>query len=218
MAEWKEEEHPRADDGKFTDGKGFYRQNTPHEVLAKEKPQEGSLKQKREPKFISARPKEMKNALSQAKATHLPEDQWRVDDTYTAEDYSHAICWVSEGGSTVAVKDGDIISVCKYVGDNVRGRDLLRHAIENGGNRLDAFGEDLYDFYTQNGFSPVSWTPFDREYAPYDWKPEYGEEPVIFYMYTGKEKTEPYEEFLKRVQSSADYDEAKSIRDGELKT
>ncbi len=35
MAEWKEEEHPRADDGKFTDGKGFYRQNTPYSDVLK---------------------------------------------------------------------------------------------------------------------------------------------------------------------------------------
>ena len=88
--------------------------------------------------------------------------------------------------------------------------------IENGGNKLDAFGEDLYNFYTKNGFEPVSWTEFNREYAPDDWKPEYGEEPVIFYKHTGKRTQESYEDFLKRVKPQKDYEEAKNARDKEI--
>lgn len=36
--------------------------------------------------------------------------------------------------------DGDIVSVCKNMNSTDKGSDLLKRAIENGGDRLDAFG------------------------------------------------------------------------------
>jgi len=41
---------------------------------------------------------------------------------------------------------GNIISVCKNQSEDIRGRVLLKKAVESGGDRLDAFGEDLYGF------------------------------------------------------------------------
>ena len=158
---------------------------------------------------------EFKAKFDEAKATQAPEDAWRVDDTYTVEDYEHANCLTTEGGSCVAVKpDGDIVSVCKNMNSTDRGSDLLKRAIENGGDRLDAFGPGLYSFYTKNGFEPVSWTPFNEEYAPHDWDSSRdAKEPVVFYRYTGKKTEMSFTDFIRNTPKSTDYDEAKNIRD-----
>jgi len=89
---------------------------------------------------------------------------------------------------------------------------LLEFAIKNGGDRLDAFS-GLYWFYSKYGFEPVSWTPFNEEYAPDGWEPKYGKEPIIFWRYTGKQTQLSRNEFLAKVKPSSDYDSAKEIRD-----
>lgn len=145
------------------------------------------------------------------------ERRWRVADDHTEADYAHDKLIETYGGSTVAVTPkGNIISVCRNMNDSVRGKDLLKKAVEEGGNRLDAFGEGLYMFYTKQGFTPVSWTPFNREYAPHDWMPEYGEEPVIFYKYTGEQTDESYNDFINRVKPHDSYDKAMDFRDEEM--
>lgn len=158
---------------------------------------------------------EFKAKFDEAKATQAPEDAWRVDDTYTVADYEHANCFTTEGGSCVAVKpDGDIVSVCKNMSSTDRGSDLLKRAVEQGGDRLDAFGEGLYKFYTKNGFEPVSWTSFDKTYAPHDWvEGRDQEEEVVFYKYTGKKTTMTYLEFLSSTPESPEYGDAKKARD-----
>ena len=91
-----------------------------------------------------------------------------------------------------------------------------------GGDRLDAFGKKLYVTYTRNGFEPVSWTRFNEEYAPEEWKQAKSEgydvqkEPVIFYKFTGKKTNLTYEQFLNQAPESSDYDEAQNARDKEL--
>ena len=42
-------------------------------------------------------------------------------------------------------------------------------------------------------------------------------EPVIFYKYTGKATTTSYNDFIKSVKASDDYDAAKAKRDGGMK-
>ena len=145
-------------------------------------------------------PTKFKKDFDVAKATII-KNAWRVDDTYTVEDYKHKKLFELCGGSTVAVTDeGDIVSVCKNAVGGDRGSDLLKIAVANGGDRLDAFGEDLYHFYTKNGFEPVSWTPFNEEYAPHDWvKGRDKPEPVIFYMYTGQTTSTSYSDFLSSI-------------------
>lgn len=153
--------------------------------------------------------------------------RWRVD-LHELEDYKNDKLFVTKGGSCIAVEpSGNIISVCQRPGDSVRGYQLLQKAIQEGGDRLDAFGPDLFDFYTNNGFEPVSWTPFNEEYAPDEWKEAKAKgvpvekEPVIFYKYTGRYNRDnnPYDyiEFLRKVKPDADYDTALNRRDKEIK-
>lgn len=156
--------------------------------------------------------------MEKAKESLSEGSRWRVD-IHDVEDYKNDKLFVSKGGSCVAVEpNGNIISVCKKQGDNINGKDLIKYAIENGGDRLDAFGDGLYSFYTKQGFEPVSWTPFNEEYAPEGWNKNRDKpEPVIFYKYTGKVTKEPYNEFISRVAPSNDYDTAMEVRDKELK-
>ena len=172
---------------------------------------------KAEIKLSKTTPKSFIENMIKAKSSISEERRWRVD-IHNGEDYVKDKLFTTKGGSCVAIEpDGNIISVCKRKGDAARGTDLVRYAVENGGDRLDAFGEELYGFYTKNGFEPVSWTPFNEEYAPDGWKPEYGAEPVIFYKYTGKQTQLTYDEFLNKTKPYKDYDKAKIIRDMETR-
>lgn len=166
----------------------------------------------------TAQPKEFADRLKAAKATIDPDKAWRVDDTHSVEDYKQDKLFSVGNGSCVAVTpDGDIISVCRAYEDVVRGSQLLQLARANGGCKLDAFGKDLYRFYTKNGFEPTSWTRFDRDYAPHDWVAgRDNEEPVIFYRYTGNVTSESYESFIMRVAPSADYDTACETRNNAI--
>lgn len=168
--------------------------------------------------FQNTNPKHFHDSITKAKESNAPETRWRVD-IHDEADYANDKLFVTKGGSCVAVEtSGNIISVCKYKGDKINGRDLIKFAIGKGGDRLDAFGYGLYIFYTKQGFEPVSWTPFNEEYAPNGWNKDRDKpEPVIFYKYTGKVTKEPYNEFISRVAPSSDYDTAMEIRDGELK-
>jgi len=82
---------------------------------------------------------------------------------------------------------------------------LLKVARENKGDRLDAYGSDLYDFYNRNGFEAVSYTPFNKTYKKDDW-PDDGEheEAVVFYKYVGRHKKRPYKKFI--ADSTVEYD------------
>ena len=142
------------------------------------------------------------NALAEAKATVDPAKVWRVSSPNSAEfdkEHPNAKKYITRGGSTVAITpDGDIVAVCKNENDGLRGRQLLEFAVKNG------------------GVEPVSWTRFDKKYAPPGWKPEYEEEPVIFYRYTGKATNESVEDFINRVPESKDYYSAMKIRDDKI--
>lgn len=165
--------------------------------------------------FTTPKPKEFLSKLKQAKKSQPDNIAWRVDDySHTPEDYGKDKLYQTDGGSVVAVTpDGDIISVCGKRGDSVRGSELLKMAVENGGKKLDAFS-GLYGFYRKNGFEPVSWCKFDKQYAPPGWKESYEEEPVIFWKYTGRTtKYEKYEDFTEAVPANKDYDSAQAARD-----
>ena len=238
MEKFDESKHPRDEEGKFT-FKGGYRQNTKYsEIIENDRRREAVKKYSDDPgrdmaemglhkstaiRFKRPKSHEFREMIKVAKESNPPDSRWRVD-VHDAKDYVNDKLFVSEGGSCVAVEpSGNIISVCKNQSDEIRGKDLLRKAVENGGDRLDAFGEDLYDFYTRNGFEPVSWTPFNEEYAPDDWKQAKVDgynvepEPVIFYKYTGKQVNLSYKDFKDLVKPAADYDTAMKIRDEETK-
>ncbi len=172
-------------------------------------------------------PEKLYQTLKTTKKAIELDRRWRVD-LHDLEDYKNDKLFVTKGGSCIAVEpSGNIISVCQRPGDSVRGYQLLQKAIQEGGDRLDAFGPDLFDFYTNNGFEPVSWTPFNEDYAPDEWKEAKAKgipvekEPVIFYKYTGKYNRDNnpynYNEFLRKVKSDADYDIALNRRDKEIK-
>ncbi len=163
---------------------------------------------------------EFVDALLRAKSAIVPENAWRVSSPAAKEfdeEHPNAKKYVTKGGSTIAITpDGDIVGVCKKPGDTVNGSDMLAFAVKNGGKKLDAFS-GLYGFYTKNGFEPVSWTPFDEQYAPSGWDAQRDEkEPVIFWKYTGKQTELPKEKFLNSIKPSKSYDDAKSIRDKEI--
>lgn len=164
--------------------------------------------------------KSLKTAYDKMEET-APEKAWRVtvhSQQELEEEYPGAKLHITDGGSTVAVtKDGDIISVCKNPDDSLRGKDLLKMAVANGGKKLDAYS-GIFGFYTKCGFEPVSWCEFDEQYAPPDWVKGRDEpEPVIFYKYTGnKNQFEDANEFFAAVPASADYGAAQETRDGQV--
>ena len=169
--------------------------------------------------------KKFLNRLKKSKKTVDPRKAWRVDDySHTPEEYKECTMLISDGGSTVAVKpNGNIISVCKCEGDECSGSDMVQAAVEAGGDRLDAFGKQLYQFYTKNGFEAVSWTPFNEEYAPPGWKKGVdAAESILFYKHTGNKTNVTYEEFIKTVKPCVDgpdvygYDLAEAARDKEM--
>ena len=103
--------------------------------------------------------KSLKTAYDKMEET-APEKAWRVtvhSQQELEEEYPGAKLHITDGGSTVAVtKDGDIISVCGNPGDKLRGKDLLKLAVENGGKKLDSYSGN-HGFYVKCGFEAVSW-------------------------------------------------------------
>lgn len=178
---------------------------------------EQRLREKEE-RFNNTNPLSFSKAITNSKES-IPEDmRWRVD-AGSPEDYIEKgiKLHTTAGGSTVAVKaSGDIVSVSRAGGDDVRGYQLLEMAVKNGGDRLDSYSGN-HIFYTRNGFEPVSWCKFDPKWAPEDWEPEYGEEHIIFYKYTGQKTEETAREFMERIPASVDYDEAQALRDLNIK-
>ena len=237
-ADWKEELHPRGEGGKFAKKGSAARTAKTEKTFEQEygsapKQTERKAREKKpyNPKaFGEATPQEFIKKFHAAKAEVAktnPQDAWRVDSSYTEDDYKGMKCFATNGGSTVAVHDGDIVSVCHNPNDaETRGSDLLQYAVENGGNKLDAFGK-LYGFYVKNGFEPVSWCEFaDVEgIRPDDWVRERDEkEPVIFFKYTGRSADDIKREFgnnhyeyMGKVKASEDYGAAQKIRDDSIR-
>lgn len=216
---WEEDKHPRGKDGKFTSGSG-------NSEGVKEKREEKRESGAKEEKTSSLKMNTTKSSneyvqkLSDAKKS-LPESQapWRVtgyeEGLEFEKEHPGAKMYHTDGGSTIAVTpDGDIVGVCHHEGDPVRGKELLRYAIENGGKKLDAY-EGLFGFYTKCGFEPVSWCEWNEEYAPKGWiKGRDNPEHIIFYKYTGnKSKYNSADEFFSAVKASSDYGTAQGFRD-----
>jgi len=170
-------------------------------------------------------PASFNKSLVTAKESRPIADKWRVDDTHTIEDYKArgCACYVSKGGSTVAVdRNGDIISLCKNTNDKMKGRELMAEAVKLGGRKLDSF-DGNHEFYVSCGFEPVSYTKFNEKYAPKGWKESgCGREDVVFYRYVGigKVKNTDLEEFKnnnKPFTGENGYDDAMKYRDKFIK-
>lgn len=166
--------------------------------------------------------KSLKTAYDKMEET-APEKAWRVtvhSRQELEEEYPGAKLHITDGGSTVAVtKDGDIISVCGNPGDKLRGKDLLKLAVENGGKKLDSYSGN-HDFYVKCGFEAVSWCEFDEQYAPPGWvKGRDKPEPVIFYKYTGQSNQSRNEQdIFNSIPASADYDAAQAARNQSIES
>lgn len=166
--------------------------------------------------------KSLKTAYDKMEET-APEKAWRVtvhSRQELEEEYPGAKLHITDGGSTVAVtKDGDIISVCGNPGDKLRGKDLLKLAVENGGKKLDSYSGN-HGFYVKCGFEAVSWCEFDEQYAPPGWvKGRDKPEPVIFYKYTGQSNQSRNEQdIFNSIPASADYDAAQAARNQSIES
>lgn len=166
--------------------------------------------------------KSLKTAYDKMEET-APEKAWRVtvhSQQELEEEYPGAKLHITDGGSTVAVtRDGDIISVCGNPGDKLRGKDLLKLAVENGGKKLDSYSGN-HGFYVKCGFEAVSWCEFDEQYAPPGWvKGRDKPEPVIFYKYTGQSNQSRNEQdIFNSIPASADYDAAQAARNQSIES
>lgn len=171
-------------------------------------------------------PSEFLGYLIKAEDSVNPRVAWRVELHDSVSKYEEARMFVTEHGSTNAIKeDGDIISVCAY--KNAKGesvdstRALLEFATKNGGDRFDSFSGN-YGVYRRCGFEPVSHIEFNEEYAPPGWVKERDKpKNVIFFKYTGEEvhNAKPTE-FYKKVNPITGknaYDKAYAVRDKSIK-
>lgn len=83
--------------------------------------------------------------------------------------------------------DGDIVAVFKNPsGGPRRAMDtMIPIAIEQGGDRLDCYGEGLVSVYERYGFVPVARVAFNPEYANEGWTPDKGEPYIYVMMHNG---------------------------------
>lgn len=196
-------------------------------------------------KFSTASPKSFTKALAKAKAAQNPEAGWRVTGLtkqQLLEEHPKAKIHVTDGGSTIAIDDGDIVAVCVGAGDGKggfqSGTSILEFAVKNGGNKLDSYTGN-HNFYVKNGFEPVSWCKWDDDYANDEWlkmngftkdqwdamkvKPKDSElkiprEPIVFYKYVGRGKVQnpKLEDFMSKVPAAEDYFAAQKQRNRDL--
>lgn len=93
----------------------------------------------------------------------------------TVEELSQpgTVTFMSKDGLTGALvtADGDIEAVFKNPRSSARGAgsSLLLNAINNGGTKLDCYGDGLVYLYNRHGFEPVARVPWNPEYAPDGW-------------------------------------------------
>lgn len=83
--------------------------------------------------------------------------------------------------------DGDIVAVFKNPnGGPKRALDtMMPIAIEQGGDRLDCYGEGLVRTYENYGFVPVARVEFNAEYANEGWTPDKGTPYIYFMVHNG---------------------------------
>lgn len=116
---------------------------------------------------------------------------------YPEEDYRNMRLFLTEDGKAgFALKDSgeagitDIVSVFNTNGEHLGvSYSLIRLAVEEGGNVLDAFDTFLPKIYSANGFRAIARTKWNDEFAPDGWnKKDYesfnnGEPDVVFMAY-----------------------------------
>lgn len=96
-------------------------------------------------------------------------------------------------------------------------------ALSAEGTKLDCYDGALRGIYAKFGFIPVARVKFDWDFAPENWKAEFGEPDVVFWMHCGDsvetvaEKIGEYptycKEDIEELPCFDDYDAAYEYRD-----
>ena len=139
---------------------------------------------------------------------------------YPQDEYKNMRLFVTEDGTAgYALKpDGDIVSAFSYGPHKGVAQNILLHAIEQGGTKLDAFDTVLPDLYSTMGFREGGRLRWDESQAPEDWSKETfqafnrGEPDVSFMGYDQRPSTpvrpnyvETYDEALQAQQGLINY-------------
>lgn len=132
-----------------------------------------------------------------------------------------------DGMAGVAVKpDGDITAVFKNSNSKVKGavNDLIITARANGGTKMDCYGQFLVNAYERCGYVPVARVPFNADYVddPYLLEKKFD----VFVMMKNSDSIEKVieknaaksyklssAEYLDKIKTIKDYDEALAYRD-----
>mgnify|MGYP001428731850 CR=1 FL=1 len=176
-------------------------------------------------------------ALDDARAANL---YGALVDPQTVEELAErkTVTFLTDDGSAgVAIQDdGNIVGVFKNSARNKTKnvvRDLLLTAVANGGDHLDCYmtvgksSTSLVKMYTELGFEPVAWSPFNREYAPTNWDyARYGEPDVVMMVHdstdvdTVAQNITHYHSWtadeIHALPEFSDYDEAKTYQAEQL--
>lgn len=160
--------------------------------------------------------------ITKAKGTnpHSAAVEIKSLDEYASGDYK--LFLTEDGAAGFAVKnDGDIVSVFKDPESDIKGFVLssLSLAIEQGGNKLDAFDTVLPALYSQMGFVARSRLPWVEEFSPENWDKELfsnfnNGEPDVVLMSLDPDSNTLYSRG--DGQSFDDWDEAAGLRDSFL--
>lgn len=104
--------------------------------------------------------------------------------------------------------------------------ELILTALDAGGEKLDCFDGRLRVLYSKFGFIPVARVKFNPEYAPENWKNEFGTPDIIFWIHCGDsvetvaKNIGCYRKYTDRdifsLPCFEDYDEARRYRDKKL--
>lgn len=172
--------------------------------------------------------KQFQDTFASAKKSLDSSVSWRVSSDYSKEDYDEMDKFIFDEAA-FAIHDGDIVSVCVNQKSHLSGSQLIQMAVKNGGTKLDSY-DGNWEFYTKNGFEPVSWCKWNDDYASDEWKKTNGfknddwksksdddfkveREDIVFFKYTGNKQRINMTEWKKKVPATDDYDEAYAIRD-----
>ena len=96
-------------------------------------------------------------------------------------------------------ENGNITAVFKNPKSKSKGAvaDIIITALQNGGTKLDCYGEFLLDSYSRLGFEPVAKVKFVREFADPDWNyDELGEPDIYFMKHNGKSIDEVVDDYV----------------------
>jgi hypothetical protein len=141
---------------------------------------------------------------------------------YPEQDYRDMRLFLTEDGKAgFALKDSgeagvvDIVSVFNTANNAHRGvsYSMMRLAVEEGGNTLDAFDTFLPVLYSANGFRVISRAKWSDEFAPSGWsKEEYSDfnngEPDVVFMAYDPQRTDIYRHNSGEGKAFDDIDEA----------